>query len=254
MSFDYNAPAELFLAKPMKGSRTKYRRFALRLRPFATPSRICARPEPSALGCRLATSASIARKSNACTKTVSTRCASLSDRARAAVRETMRWPRCRAGAFSITIRTAPPHSPPKPMPCRGRCGNGRGDRLHLAHALPGIGVGGAGGAKEFSHTFAHIAAGLVGPADVRRDAEALARNELVRTAALRGARRRAYHAERPSGMPAPATLAELHVLQRNMGTGGRRTRRGKAAGASVREIPCGGRACAGRGSAGRSAG
>ena len=27
-SFDYNAPAELFLAKPMKGSRTKYRRFA----------------------------------------------------------------------------------------------------------------------------------------------------------------------------------------------------------------------------------
>ena len=27
MSFDYSAPAELFLAKPMKGSRTKYRRF-----------------------------------------------------------------------------------------------------------------------------------------------------------------------------------------------------------------------------------
>ena len=26
--FDYNAPAELFLAKPTKGSRTKYRRFA----------------------------------------------------------------------------------------------------------------------------------------------------------------------------------------------------------------------------------
>jgi hypothetical protein len=26
--FDYHAPAELFLAKPMKGSRTKYRRFA----------------------------------------------------------------------------------------------------------------------------------------------------------------------------------------------------------------------------------
>jgi hypothetical protein len=26
--FDYNAPAELFLAKPMKGRRTKYRRFA----------------------------------------------------------------------------------------------------------------------------------------------------------------------------------------------------------------------------------
>jgi hypothetical protein len=27
-SFDYHAPAELFLAKAMKGSRTKYRRFA----------------------------------------------------------------------------------------------------------------------------------------------------------------------------------------------------------------------------------
>ena len=27
-SFDYNASAELFLAKPIKGSRTKYRRFA----------------------------------------------------------------------------------------------------------------------------------------------------------------------------------------------------------------------------------
>ena len=26
--FDYNAPAELFLAKPAKGSRKKYRRFA----------------------------------------------------------------------------------------------------------------------------------------------------------------------------------------------------------------------------------
>jgi hypothetical protein len=27
MSFDYSAPAELFLAKPAKGCRTKYRRF-----------------------------------------------------------------------------------------------------------------------------------------------------------------------------------------------------------------------------------
>ena len=26
--FDYNAPAELFLSKPVKGSRIKYRRFA----------------------------------------------------------------------------------------------------------------------------------------------------------------------------------------------------------------------------------
>jgi hypothetical protein len=28
MSFDYSAPAELFLAKPMKSSRTKYWRFS----------------------------------------------------------------------------------------------------------------------------------------------------------------------------------------------------------------------------------
>jgi hypothetical protein len=28
MHFDYSAPAELFLAKPTRGSRTKYRRFA----------------------------------------------------------------------------------------------------------------------------------------------------------------------------------------------------------------------------------
>jgi hypothetical protein len=66
-------------------------------------------------------------------------------------------------------------------------------------------------AQRNFRTFAHIAA-LVGPADVRRDAEALARSELVRAATLRGARRRAYHAERPSGMPAPATLPELHAL------------------------------------------
>ena len=27
IAFDYSSPAELLLAKPMKGSRTKYRRF-----------------------------------------------------------------------------------------------------------------------------------------------------------------------------------------------------------------------------------
>jgi hypothetical protein len=64
-------------------------------------------------------------------------------------------------------------------------------------------------AQRHFRTFAHIAA-LAERADVR--AERLARNELVRAAALRGARRRAYHAERPNDMPAPATLAEFHVL------------------------------------------
>ena len=66
-------------------------------------------------------------------------------------------------------------------------------------------------AQRNFRTFAHIAA-LAEPADVRQEAEGLARTELGRAAALRGARRRAYHAERPSGMPAPATLAELHAL------------------------------------------
>jgi hypothetical protein len=37
-SFDYNAPAELFLSKPAKGSHTKYRRFATAAeRRFVTP-------------------------------------------------------------------------------------------------------------------------------------------------------------------------------------------------------------------------
>jgi hypothetical protein len=66
-------------------------------------------------------------------------------------------------------------------------------------------------AQRNFRTFAHIAA-LAEPADVRREVEGLARNELVRAASLRGARRRAYHAERPSDVPVPATLAELHML------------------------------------------
>jgi hypothetical protein len=39
-SFDYNAPAELFLSKPAKGSRTKYRRFATAAEPSVTSSEI----------------------------------------------------------------------------------------------------------------------------------------------------------------------------------------------------------------------
>ena len=79
MPFDYSAPAELFLAKPMKGSRKNIAVSQRRLRRSVMLLRICARREPSALGCRLETSASIVLKSNACTKTVSIRFASLSD-------------------------------------------------------------------------------------------------------------------------------------------------------------------------------
>jgi hypothetical protein len=59
-------------------------------------------------------------------------------------------------------------------------------------------------------TYAQIAA-LAQPTVVRRQAEDLARNELVRAASLRRARRRAYHAERPSDLPAPTTLAEFRL-------------------------------------------
>jgi hypothetical protein len=52
-SFDYRAPVELFLAKPMKGSRTKYWRFAT-----AMPLRTYARPKPLGRGLRSGISAS----------------------------------------------------------------------------------------------------------------------------------------------------------------------------------------------------
>jgi hypothetical protein len=48
-------------------------------------SRACERPEPSALGWRSETSASTVTKFNDCTKPVTIRCASLSDRAPAPV-------------------------------------------------------------------------------------------------------------------------------------------------------------------------
>ena len=54
--FDYNAPAELFMAKPMKGSRTKYRRFATAaeaIRWCKVPRTCASRPELSAFGWRL---------------------------------------------------------------------------------------------------------------------------------------------------------------------------------------------------------
>ena len=78
VSFDYNAPAELFLAKPMKGSRTKYWRVSV------MPLKTYGRPKPSARGWRLGMSASTAAKSSACTKPKTIRRASLSNRRLAA--------------------------------------------------------------------------------------------------------------------------------------------------------------------------
>jgi hypothetical protein len=60
-SFDYNAPAELFLSKPPKGSRTKYRRFATAARTWKWV-------------------ASTAAKFNASMKPMTIRCGSLSER------------------------------------------------------------------------------------------------------------------------------------------------------------------------------
>jgi hypothetical protein len=66
-------------------------------------------------------------------------------------------------------------------------------------------------AQQGFAVYAQIAA-LAQPSAVRQQAENLARKELARAAALRQARRRAYHAERPSALPGPSTLAELHAL------------------------------------------
>jgi hypothetical protein len=78
MSFDYSAPAALFLAKPAKSSRIKYRRFETAAEALRYT---CARPKPLAPGLRLEISASTAVKSNACMMPKTIRCASLSDRA-----------------------------------------------------------------------------------------------------------------------------------------------------------------------------
>jgi hypothetical protein len=78
-SFDYNAPAELFLSKPAKGSRTKYRRFATAAEALRYAVRIYAYPKPLAHGLRSGMSASTAAKFNASMKPMIIRCASASD-------------------------------------------------------------------------------------------------------------------------------------------------------------------------------
>jgi hypothetical protein len=47
VSFDYNVPAELFLAKPKKGSREKYRRFAKAAEAIRYAVEFCARRDTS---------------------------------------------------------------------------------------------------------------------------------------------------------------------------------------------------------------
>ena len=92
-SFDYNAPAELFLAKPAKGCRTKYRRFATAAEAIRYAVEELRTPKPTARTWRSAMSASAAAKSNAFTKPKTIRCASLNDRA---ARTSSQQRRCRA--------------------------------------------------------------------------------------------------------------------------------------------------------------
>ena len=66
--FDYNAPAELFLAKRPRIAARNTGALRQRLRPSATPSRTCGHPKPSALGWRSGMHASTAAKSSVCMK------------------------------------------------------------------------------------------------------------------------------------------------------------------------------------------
>ena len=72
-SFDYNAPAELFLAKTAKGSRTSIDGLQRPLRPSVTLLRTYGRPKLFGAWLEVGMTASAAAKSNAYT----IRCASL---------------------------------------------------------------------------------------------------------------------------------------------------------------------------------
>ena len=83
-SFDYNAPAELFLAKPAKGSRTKYRRFETAAEALRYAVEDLRTPKAFGACLRSGTRASTAPKFSACTKPMIIRCASLSETERRA--------------------------------------------------------------------------------------------------------------------------------------------------------------------------
>ena len=79
-SFDYSAPAELFLFKPRRVAAPNIVGSRQRLRPSVMPLRTCAHPKHSARTWRLGMSALTAAKSNVSMKPRTIRCASLSDR------------------------------------------------------------------------------------------------------------------------------------------------------------------------------
>ena len=83
-SFDYSAPAELFLSKPAKGSSAKYRRFATAAEALRFAVEDLRIPKAFGAWLEVGMSASTVTTSNACTKPKTIRCASLSDRRHAA--------------------------------------------------------------------------------------------------------------------------------------------------------------------------
>src|SRR6202030_4230197 len=77
-SFDYNAPAELFLAKPAKGCRTKYRRFATAAEALRFAVEDLRMPKAFGAWLEVGDERFSSSESNASMKTI--RCGSLSDR------------------------------------------------------------------------------------------------------------------------------------------------------------------------------
>jgi hypothetical protein len=80
MSFDYGAPAELFLSKRVGHTREKYRRFDTAAEAVRHAVEDLRTPKALARGYRSGTSASVAAKSSACMRPMIIRCGSLSDR------------------------------------------------------------------------------------------------------------------------------------------------------------------------------
>jgi hypothetical protein len=78
-SFDYNAPAELFLSKPAKGSRTEYRRFATAAEALRYAVEELCIPKTFGAWLEVWDERLTATKSNACTKPMTIRCVRLSD-------------------------------------------------------------------------------------------------------------------------------------------------------------------------------
>src|SRR6476646_21016 len=105
--FDYSAPAELFLAKPAKGSRTKYWRFATAAEAIRYAVETLRTPKAFGASLEVGDESFNCSKSSACTKRVIIRCVSRSDR-------TVRAHECATrlmGPFFSGVYRHRPHTP-----------------------------------------------------------------------------------------------------------------------------------------------